>query len=78
MDKETEEYFNTYFNLFRNDGWKVLVKELTANALHINNVQILKDANDMHFRKGQLDILASVINLENTINTSYSEAKDDD
>ncbi len=78
MDKETEECFNTYFNLFRNDGWKVLVKELTANALHINNVQILKDANDMHFRKGQLDILASVINLENTINTSYSEAKDDD
>ena len=78
MDKETEEYFNTYFNLFRNDGWKVLVKELTANALHINNVQILKDANDMHFRKGQLDILASVINLENTINTSYPEAKDDD
>jgi len=78
VDKETEEYFNTYFNLFRNDGWKVLVKELTANALHINNVQILKDANDMHFRKGQLDILASVINLENTINTSYSEAKDDD
>ena len=26
MDKETEEYFNTYFNLFRNDGWKVLVE----------------------------------------------------
>ena len=78
MDKETEEYFNTYFDLFRNDGWKLLVKELTANAMHINNVQVVKDADDMHFRKGQLDTLASIINLENTINTSYSEAKDDD
>ena len=78
MDKETEEYFNTYFDLFRNDGWKLLVKELTANAMHINNVQVIKDTNDMYFRKGQLDILASVVNLENTINTSYLEAKNDD
>ena len=74
MDKETEEYFTTYFNLFRNDGWKVLVKELTANALNIHNGQILKDAKDMHCRPGQLDIRAYGINWEKTIQNTKEDS----
>ena len=28
LDKETEEYYSKYFDLFRTDGWKQLIEEL--------------------------------------------------
>lgn len=77
MDTETEQYFNEYFSLFRTDGWKTFVKEIQANAFTINNVQQIKDADDMYFRKGQLDILASIINLEQTLEAAREQAEAD-
>ena len=77
MDTETEQYFNEYFSLFRTDGWKTFVKEIQANAFTINNVQQIKDADDMNFRKGQLDILASIINLEQTLEAAREQAEAD-
>lgn len=77
MDKPTEDYYNNYFNLFNNDGWKQLVEELTANAVNIDNVQALKDKEDMNIKKGQLMVLASLINLEASINSTYEELTSD-
>ena len=57
MDRDDEQYYNNYFDLFRNDGWKQLVEELTDTAANINNVAVIKDAQDLFFRQGQLDIL---------------------
>ena len=78
MDKPTEDYYNNYFNLFNNDGWKQLVEELKVNAENINNVQALKDEQDMNIKKGQLIILASLINLEVTINNAHEELVSND
>ena len=77
MDKPTEDYYNNYFNLFNNDGWKQLVEELTVNAVNIDNVQALKDKEDMNIKKGQLMVLASLINLETSINSTYEELTSD-
>tara|TARA_R110002153_G_scaffold260815_2_gene420997 strand:- start:1466 stop:1711 length:246 start_codon:yes stop_codon:yes gene_type:complete len=77
VDKPTEDYYNNYFNLFNNDGWKQLVEELTANAVNIDNVQALKDKEDMNIKKGQLMVLASLINLEASINSTYEELTSD-
>tara|TARA_R110000822_G_scaffold200107_2_gene337735 strand:- start:121 stop:366 length:246 start_codon:yes stop_codon:yes gene_type:complete len=73
VDKETEDYYNRFFDLFNNDGWKQLVEELKINAENINNVQALKDEQDMNIKKGQLMILASLVNLEATINNAHEE-----
>jgi hypothetical protein len=78
MKKETEDYYNMYFDLFATDGWKQLVEELKENAISINSVEAVKDENDMHFRKGQLNILAFVLNLESTVEATFSELKKED
>lgn len=78
MKKETEEHYNRYFDLFTNDGWKQLLEELTQNALSINSVEAVKDENDMHFRKGQLNILAFLLNFESTVNGIFEELKKED
>lgn len=76
MDKQLEQYFNNYFDLFGTDGWKQLMEELNNNAVGVNNLQATKDSEDMYFRKGQLNVLASILNLQNTIEASHKEASE--
>ena len=74
MDRETQEYYDKYFTLFITDGWKQLMQEFGDNAVQINSVEATKDADDMHFRKGQLNVLAHLLNLETIVKTNYEEA----
>ena len=73
MEPELEKYYNTYFDLFRSEGWKQLIEELNQNALVINSVEATKDVDDMYFRKGQLNVLAHVINLETAVNNTFED-----
>jgi hypothetical protein len=62
--------------MFRTDGWKVLMDELKNNALQINSVEVTKDNEDLNFRKGQLNILAFILNMESTVE-HYLEGSND-
>jgi hypothetical protein len=73
MDKETEEYYSKYFDLFHNDGWKQLVEELRQNAMLINSVENTKDQEDLFVRKGQLKVLAYLLNFQSNMETSFEE-----
>ena len=73
MDKEVEEYYSKYFDLFRTEGWKQLIEELKQNAMLINSVENTKDSEDLFIRKGQLKVLAYLLNFENNMETSFSE-----
>ena len=74
MDQETQTYYDQYFSLFLTDGWKQLVQDFSNNALQINSLEAVKDSNDMYFRKGQLNVLAHLINMETIVSTNYEEA----
>ena len=74
MDQETQQYYDAYFSLFITDGWQQLVQDFGNNALQINSIEATKDVNDMFFRKGQLNILAHLINMETIVTTNYEEA----
>lgn len=77
LTKELELYYERYFDLFRSEGWKQLIEELKQNAAVVNSVEATKDSNDMHFRKGQLNVLAHLINLESIILNAYEGLEDD-
>tara|TARA_R100000388_G_C7211746_1_gene144013 strand:+ start:510 stop:758 length:249 start_codon:yes stop_codon:yes gene_type:complete len=74
VDKKTEEYYDNYFSLFRQQGWKQLINDFGNNAVQINSVEATKDADDMQFRKGQLNILGYLLNMEDIMNTNYEQA----
>ena len=74
MNQELQTYYNNYFNLFLTDGWKQLVEDFGNNAVQINSVEATKDSEDLHFRKGQLNVLAHLLNMENIISNNYDEA----
>ena len=71
------EYFNAMDDLFSSDGWKLLIGELEENARNINSVEATKDVDDLFFRKGQLNSLSFILNLESTIDHSRKEASNE-
>jgi hypothetical protein len=78
LTKEEEEYYNNYFDMFNAKGWQQLVEELKTNLVNVNSVQSTKDVDDMYFRKGQLNVLNSIVNLDNSIDAAYKDATEDD
>ena len=75
MTQELETYFNNYFAMFRSEGWKQLISDLQSNVGQMNSVEMTTDNNNLNFRKGQLAILATILNLETQIENSHSEAE---
>jgi len=78
MDKDTEEYYSKYFDLFRTEGWKQLIEELNQNAILINSVENTKDQEDLYIRKGQLKVLAYLLNFESSLEASFEELEKED
>lgn len=76
MDKELEKYFAAYFELFRTEGWKQLMAELTEDKNSVDSVENTLDAQDLYTRKGQLGVLASLLNMEDRIEMTHKQASE--
>lgn len=74
MNRDLEHYYNVYFDLFRSEGWKQLIEELTENAENVSSIESIKDQNDLYFRKGQLNVLGHLVNLESITLSAYEDA----
>jgi len=78
MNKELEKYYNNFFEMFRTEGWKQLLEELTNNIEQTDNLETVKDEQDLFFRKGQLAVFKSFVNLELVITTAQEQAESED
>ncbi len=67
QEEQLDKYFETYLDLFLSEGWKQLKEELKTNMININRIEDIKTSKDLHFRKGQLNVLAYILNLEQSI-----------
>lgn len=77
MDKELEDYYRHMNDLFRTEGWKQLMAELTVTAEGLNNVLFVKGEEDLFERKGKLKVIYDLLYLETTIANALEEAEND-
>jgi len=63
-DKDFEEYVRAMREMFRSEGWKYFQNDIRNSVPNVNSVEVTKDAEDLFFRKGQLAVMANVLNLE--------------
>lgn len=78
MNRELEEYYDSLREMFNSSGWLHLIKDLDENLLNINSLTNVKDAEDMWFRKGQINILSFMLNLEESIKLTQDSAESED
>ena len=77
IDPKLEVYYRNMRDMFRSEGWKQLLEDLNSNAVLINSVEVTKDLEDLHFRKGQLSVIANILNLEAQIDTAEQQQLED-
>ena len=77
MDKDTQDYFNNYFDMFATEGWKQLVKETENMGILANSVEATSDANDLFFRKGQLQVINGILSLEDAVDNAFKQGTDE-
>ena len=77
IDTKLELYYRNMKDLFRSEGWKQLLDDLSSNVVMINSVEVTKDLEDLHFRKGQLSVIANILNLEAQIDTAEQQQLED-
>lgn len=75
MSKELQEYFDSLFDLFGSKGWKVLTEQLEATKASVQTIQGIPDAQTLHFRQGQLDVLNVLLNMPTLTEQSYKSAQ---
>jgi hypothetical protein len=76
-DVELEKYYRSFEEMFRSDGWKNLMQDFKGSAEQVNSVEACKDDKDLYFRKGQLVVMANMLNLESQIETAKQQQEDD-
>ena len=76
-DVELEKYYRSFEDMFRSDGWKNLLDDLRGSALNLNSIEACKDEQDLYFRKGQLVVMANMLNLEAQIETAKEQQQDE-
>ena len=77
IDPKLEVYYRNMRDMFRSEGWKQLLEDLNSNAAIINSVELTKDVEDLRFRKGQLSIIANLLNLEAQLDTAEQQQLED-
>jgi len=77
-DVELEKYYRSFEEMFRSDGWKNLMQDFKGSAETVNSVEACKDDKDLYFRKGQLVVMANMLNLESQIETAKQQQEEQD
>tara|TARA_B110000196_G_C20562112_1_gene393593 strand:+ start:130 stop:411 length:282 start_codon:yes stop_codon:yes gene_type:complete len=77
LDKELQEYYDNYFSLFQHAGWKQLMEDLedTTESFDVLN---LKDAKELHYAQGQLNILNTLLNWKDSMSNAYENIEQEE
>lgn len=75
MDKELEQYYDNYWDLFASNGWQQFIQEVTETLSSINDISSISDANEFFLRKGKVSVYTQLVNFQDMIERSYKEAQ---
>lgn len=72
------EILERRLELFASDAWSVWVTEITDFAESLEELSSINDEKTLFYRKGQVDILNMMINLEDTTKFALEQLDEND
>ena len=70
MTREDEQYYEAYFDLFLQPGWKQITQELNE-ILQAYRIEDLKDEIDLARVQGERSALFRLVNFESALKEAY-------
>jgi len=76
LEPEVEQYYNTYFELFMQEGWEQFMADVQSAA---DTIQLLalQDAKELHIAQGQMQVFQRLLNWQNSITNGYELVKEE-
>lgn len=72
---ELQKYYETSFSMFISDGWKYFIEDMEALRESIDNLPSINSAEELFFKKGQLDILQLIFERRKAFEDAYRDIK---
>ena len=73
MDKDLQTYYEETFSMMATQGWQLLMEDLEKLKQQVENIRTVEDAQTLHYRQGQLDILDLMLNRKRTCEEVYEQ-----
>lgn len=75
MNRDLQEYYENYFELFSTKGWKQLMEEVDA-SIDSFKVENINSEQELMIAKGQLNQLRSLKGLQTVMEQAYEDIED--
>ncbi len=75
MDASLIEYYEERFRMFGSPAWKQLIEDVVRMHTATNDLRNLKTSEDLHFKRGELNIMEWILNLEEMSTKAYNDLK---
>ena len=75
MEQSLQKYYEEQFSMMSSMGWKDLMEDFQKLRDELVDIRNVKDAQQMHFRQGQVDILDLILNRRKTCEEVYDQLK---
>lgn len=73
MNPELQTYYEETFSMVSTEGWKFFVEDMESLKETIDSVSNTLNAEDLFFKKGQLDILTLILTRKKICEESYNQ-----
>ncbi len=77
MDKELQEYYEERFNMMGTKGYTDLLTDVETMIEERNNLMATQSLEELHFRKGQLDVLHWIRTLKKLSEEAWEQLNDE-
>lgn len=76
MTPELQKYYEDQHELFSKKGWKDFMEHVSEIIEVAEDIQTIKDAEELHYRKGLLSNLKWLQGWEASVNVAYEQNLD--
>jgi hypothetical protein len=77
MDKQLQQHYERMFSMFASEGWKDLMEDVDKVFNANNNISTIQSEQELHFKKGQLDVLQWFRSMKTSYEQSYEQLVND-
>lgn len=77
MNEADIRHYEQIQEMLLTEGWKNVEKELTTLSDAIEGIESVKDANELYYKKGQLNIARLILNLPHTVDSALEVLKEE-
>jgi hypothetical protein len=78
MDQELQKYYEGQFSMMATPGWSDLMEDLQKIKQAVNDISTVPDAQQLYFRKGQMDILDLMLTRKDVCAKSYEDLNNEE